>query len=230
MKKYTFLFVFSALMLLHTGLMAQYSISATTGIHYSNVKTPGINMGVLDYKAITGWSAGVLVNHDLSPALSIGSGILYSEEGFALREGTQVDVFGLNIPVGVSARTEVRSIKAPLRLQYHFGRGEGVHPYLAGGFNISYAESAQLVTRAESIFDFQLATIDIDMGGNAFNRWGIESQIAGGLKINSGDSFYFAELGFSHDLNDLTDTASTVIDIGLKNYNIGMSVGYGIRF
>ncbi len=214
-----------------TSAYAQYSITAVSGMHLSNIKSNGIDISFLDYDPILRWHAGLIGERALSENIALQSGLIYRNEGFVIRESTNLDVFGIPIPVGASVTAELKSISVPLRLKYMMSSSSNINPYVAGGFNLSYTTNGRLDTRAESIFDFNIASIDMELSSSAYNRFGAEAVIAGGLQIETANNaFYTIEANFSHDLNDFTNANSTIIDAGIRNYNIGLSVGYGLRF
>lgn len=218
------------LALLSGGLTAQNSVSIFSGVHQSNIKTNGINMDFLDFNSLTSFHAGAYFERELSKGLSAKTGLVFTQKGFGISESTAVNVFGLDIPLGFSVDTRINTVDVPLSLSHELISEGNVHPYVTGGLNISYASSAEIRTRANSILDFTLTNTKLDLSSSAFNRWSAEAMVGAGVKIDKGNNFYMAEIGYTHGLNDFTNENSTIIDAGIRNYSVNLSVGYGIRF
>jgi len=212
------------------GITAQNSISLVTGIHQSNIKANGINIDFLNFDPITSFHAGVIYERALNASVSARSGLIFTRKGFGINESFGVDVLGIEVPLGVSIETKIKTIDVPLSLKYNLIQNNIITPYILGGVNVSYASDAKLKTKAKSIFDFTISNIDIDLSNSAFNRWTAEANVAAGMKWDKDNSFYTAELAYTHALNDFTNENSTFIDAGIRNYTFNFTVGYGIRF
>ena len=230
MKKFTAILMLVLSAQMTSGLIAQNSVSLISGVHQSNIDMEGINIGFVDLKPITAFHGGAYYERELMPGLSAKSGLIYTQKGFSISEATGVNVFGLDIPLGFSVETRISTIDVPLALSHEFISSGTVHPYVTGGLNISYASSANIVTRANSILDFTLTNTKLDLSSSAFNRWSAEALVNAGVKIDNGGGFYMAEIGYTHGLNDFTNANSTIIDAGIRNHSLNFTVGYGIRF
>ena len=187
-------------------------------------------MDFLDFNSLTSFHAGAYFERELSKGLSAKTGLVFTQKGFGISESTAVNVFGLDIPLGFSVDTRINTVDVPLSLSHELITDGNIHPYVTGGLNISYASSAEIRTRANSILDFTLTNTKLDLSSSAFNRWSAEALVGAGVKIDNGNNFYMAEIGYTHGLNDFTNENSTIIDAGIRNYSVNLSVGYGIRF
>lgn len=213
-----------------TKAQAQYKISAGAGLHVSNIKTQGFSTSLLNYKPITGWQGQVLFSYPVNSGLDIETGLTYATKGFMIQEGTGVNVLGLDIPIGIRADFNLNTVSLPLRLKYNMAKDQSFSPYLAGGIQLNHANSGIIKTRAESIFDFEITETKLNLSSSAYNRWGWSSHVAAGVQLDREESFITAEVYFNHDLNDFTNAASTIVDAGIRNYNVGLQLSYGMRF
>ncbi len=230
MKKLLTLNQIIGLLFIFSSAFAQNSITAIGGFTQSNITTQGINQSFIDFKPLINFHTGLYYERELTQKLSARSGAVFTKRGFRISESFSLDIGGINIPVGVSVNTEIKGFTIPIALKYDFMDDSNMKIYGIGGINIARAQSAQIQTTANALFDFNLSTIDIDLSGSAFNRWGTEALIGAGVELNRGNGFYMAELNYNHSLNDFTNDQTTIIDVGVRNKSWSLSIGYGIRF
>lgn len=211
--------------------LAQNSVSIIGGINQSNIVANGINADIFDFDPIHRLHAGVIFERNLNTSLSVRSGMMYMEKGFQWQESTLVDILGVKIPLGARAIAELKSLEIPLSLKYSFDSQGPVSAFINAGMHLNYAHSGSIETRASSLFDFSLTRTDLQLQSSAYNRWGADGTIGGGVEIRDGNrGFYTVQLAYQHALNDFTNENTTIIDAGIRNHALSLSVGYGIRF
>lgn len=211
-------------------LHGQNSISVLTGIQSSRMHTTGLATDLLDYQSILRPHAGVLYARSIGHGFEAQGGLNFSQRGFSLYAGTYASMFGLDIPLGLTATTEINSFELPLRIKYTAYKGDNLSAYINGGVQLNYSHSANLEMRANSIIDLKLYETEIDLGADGFNQWGSDAVIGAGIQYEKDSGFFMAQLDYIRSLNDFTDAGVTIIDPGIRFSQWRVSVGYGIRF
>ncbi|MBT8234172.1 MAG: PorT family protein [Saprospiraceae bacterium] len=229
MKKYTILITTCFLVILGTNLISQNKVSVISGIHTANISAEGLNADFLDINSISRFMGGVLYERALDKHLDIRTGVIYKTKGFKLNEAINVDIFNLPLPIGVKVTSELNTIDVPLMLTYNFKNNSNITPYFSAGPNFSYATSGAIRTKATAILDFTLTNTPLDLSSDAYNRLGIEGQLAGGVKIPYGKGEITTEFAYSHAMNNFTSD-DFIIDTGIKNKGLSFSIGYGMYF
>ena len=92
------------------------SVTAFGSAGFTNVEVSGL--GILDIvdpyiKPITQYTAGIQYEKYLNPNLSFVTGGQYTSRGFGMRENFNVDIFGLDLPVGAKIETRINYLLSP---------------------------------------------------------------------------------------------------------------------
>jgi hypothetical protein len=215
---------------LTTGADGQVEFGVKTGINFADVAVSGVNLGrqfPLRPKMMTGLSAGIYGEVPVSPGLYFAPEINYIEKGFKVQDGIEIGIFGTTIPFGVEAITNVKYIELPLLMKYKFG-AQAFRGYLMAGPTLGYAVKADIKTRANLIFDINIATIPINLNNPIYNQFEIGGMAGGGIEYNTGNGKIFLEGSYSHGITELLD--DPIADVGLRNKGIGARLGYAMSF
>jgi len=205
--------------------VAQTSIGIRGGITYSNVPEPSAISGIVpDFKFITGKSFAVVADIGINNQFSFQPELAYTEKGFAIREGFDVNLFEVPIPLGVKAITKVNYIEAPLLAKYKFGN-EKVGAYLMAGPTLGYATGGRFQTKAQILIDINLIDRKLDLDNLGYERFEVGGTVGAGVNFNTnnGGSF-FIDARYTKGFTNVYDVP--VVDLKLKNQGIGVSVGY----
>lgn len=207
---------------------AQISYGIRGGVHYGNAQIPSIaNAMNFNATATPGADLGFFAEIPLNENFSFRPELNYISKGFRVAEGLNFTIANLPIPLGLEAVTRIRYVQIPILGKYSFGT-DGVRPYLVGGPAVGYASSAKLVTRVNSVVDFNVGSTDIDLSKSTYDR--LEVNAIGGLGIGfpvaSGE--WFVEGRYSYGLTDLLD--DPIVDLKLRNKGWGLSAGYKMNF
>lgn len=218
----------SGLMLRSLLLQAQYSIGVRAGISNNRV-TIDDNLGGLvpDINGVTGFTVGVFSEIALTEHLSFRPELNYARRGFSMNEGFDVDVFGMNIPLGASVNTHLNYIETPLLLQYGIGNDKG-NVYGIAGLGLGYAVSGHLQPRAQAFLEWNLPRVNIDFSDDMYNRFTSSGILGLGGSFNTSTGKVIGELRFEHGFNELVDLS--VVNSGIRNQSISASVGYVYDF
>lgn len=227
-KKRNFTFALGALFF-SLALSAQTSINFITGIHSAHVVATGASIDFLDIKPLNRVTAGVLIDQSLDKHLSLRSGLIYKQKGFNISEGSNIDIAGTAIPVGVKVATELNTYNVPLMLKYDFKGLKSITPYIAAGTGLSYASSGTIKTKATAIIDFTVMNIPLDLSSPNYKRLGVDANVTGGVSIPYGKGHFLGEISYSHGVTDFTSD-NFIVDAGIITKGVSYSIGYGIRF
>ncbi|MDX1479652.1 MAG: porin family protein [Saprospiraceae bacterium] len=206
---------------------AEFGIKA--GVQMSDIAVSGLDLGfnLLDPQMTPGITAGLYAEVPMGQGWYFAPEFNYTQKGFKVYEGINVDVFGANVPIGAEAITKLHYLEAPLALKYKFGNG-AVNGYLKAGPTVGYALSGTVITRINSFLDFDIARIPIDLQGSMYNALEVGGLAGVGFEVRSGSGKFFADLTYQHGFTDLIN--EPVVDIRVKNQAVGLGVGYALNF
>lgn len=210
-------------------IMSQFAFAQQEiGIKASYDVTNGTIDGVADFLPspdyMDNFSVGAYTNLPLSNGFSFQPELLFRQKGFSVRESYPVDVFEIDIPIGIEARTTIQYIETPLLLQYR--AGQRVQFFAEAGPTLGFAVDAKLRERAHLIVDFNIAEQDLDLTSDLYNRFEVGGILGGGISVPVGAATLDLGMRYQHSLTDLLD--DPIVDVRLRNY--GFSFGAGLRF
>lgn len=208
-------------------LFGQNSLIITAGPSMQNVSTHGIQSSLRpDYKYHAGLQAQVLWSQDIGSNLSFLSGLGYTEKGFQLKEGFDLDILNLPMEIGVEANTTLRYVELPLQMKYTFNTGPFAIYALAGP-SIGYAMSGEIKTKANLIFDFNLTRTKLDLTDDIYNRVELCGVAGLGGELRFPQGALIIQMNYQQGFNRVID--NTLVDLKLKNYGFGMNIGYRLN-
>ncbi len=207
---------------------AQTEIGVRTGVAFNNSNISGVVGDFLpDTRSHIGYSLGIYADIAMNRSFSFRPEIGYTSKGFSMSQGTNFDLLGLDIPVGVRAETSMKYIETLALLKYKVGSGP-VRFFVEAGPGIGYATSAYLQPKATLILEFNLPEVDINLSGDTYNRTDVTAHVGTGVEFDTGQGMIGASIRYSHGLaNVLKDP---VIDTRITNQSINLGVSYGYRF
>ncbi len=222
----------SALFFCFSGLQAQYyqqspsfnmeSFGVRVTANSANVKVNGVGDAFPRTKSIDGFNYAVFAEFALVDGFSFQPELSYNKKGFRVKEGIDLKVFNVDIPLGLEAHTEVKYLEAPLLGKYAL-KNEKAGLYFLAGPSISMATSAKLKTKARVLIDFNLTTTKLDLGNEDYHRWEVAAVAGIGGYVNIGTAKLFIESRYNWGLSDLL--ADPLVDVQLKNRVLGLGVG-----
>lgn len=212
-------------------LPAQNRIGMAVQAGTSNVEINGLV--ILDIispylHSIPQYTAGLDYERELSQQWSIVTGAYYSTRGFGLEKNVDIQLLGLDVPVGANVNTRLNYLEVPAAIQYKFTKG-GVTPYVKAGIAAGYAVSGKLQPTVNAIIDWKLPSIPINLENDLYNRFDIAALGGVGISIPTNDDGSFQiELNYRHGLSDMFH--DNITDIRIKSNGISAGIGYTMRF
>ena len=210
---------------------AQTKITAFGSAGISDIQVNGL--GLLDLvdpfiKPIAQYTAGIQYEREFNSNFSFVTGAQYTTRGFTAKEDFNIDLFGLDLPVGARIDTRLQYIEVPVALKYTFGE-DGVTPYIKGGVSTAYAIDGKLVPKVDAIITWKLPAININLENDMYNRLDLSGIVGAGmnLPISETGSIQF-EVNYRHSLNDMF--LDKITDIRIKSHGLSAGLGYTMRF
>lgn len=217
------------------GYHHQAAAQNNIGIHgqygMSDVEVNGL--GVLDLvdpwiKPIHQFTAGLTYERELGRQVSVLTGAQYASRGFGMREDFNIQVFGLDLPVGARIDTRLEYLEVPLQLKYKIGHG-GVSPYVKGGLSAGYALSGKIQPKVDALISWKLPAININLENDLYNRFDLSALAGAGISIPTNDiGSIQLEINYRHSLNDMF--LDNITDVRIKTNGWTAGIGYSIRF
>lgn len=228
MQKIQNVLTIATLLLTATFSYAQVSVGAKTGVYTSFLDVTDAAEGLTqNVEGLTTPTFGIVTEIGLGENFAFQPELLYTTKGFKISEGVNINLGGLPIPAGVTARTKINYLEVPLLAKYKFGT-EGLRFNIAAGPVVSYAVNGQLDTRANLLFDINPLKTNIDLDALNYERLEVSASIGAGIEYETSGGALFADARYVHGFSDLYN--APVVDLNLKNRGIGMTVGYKMNF
>lgn len=210
---------------------AQTKITAFGSYGISDIQVSGL--GILDLldpyiKPIGQYTAGLQFEKGIGNHIAFLTGAQYTSRGFTAKEDFNVNVFGLDLPVGARIDTRLQYVEVPLMLKYSIGEN-GITPYIKAGASTAYAVSGKLQPKIDAIISWKLPAININLQNDMYNRFDVSAVVGAGVNIptNETGSIQF-DINYRHSLNDMF--LDKITDIRIKSHGLSVGVGYTMRF
>jgi opacity protein-like surface antigen len=225
MKKVATTFIAMFMMTLLSG---QHEIGIRVGGSFNDTRVDGIIPELTpDTRFREGFTAGLYYNIPLMNGFSFAPGINYTQKGFVVDEGFDVDLLGMNIPLGVKVDTRLDFVEVPLLFRYNMPKGLA-NFYLEGGPTVGYALEGVARTKARTIIDINVNTTHLDLSKDLYNRLELSGQVGAGVEVQAGSGMLFTNVRYQRGFSDMIDNPT--IDISMKNSSFNFGVGYVFRF
>ena len=202
---------------------AQVQVGIRGGVNLGVVSTPAAMNGLSSMiKPSPGPTGALFLDIPLSDRFSFRPELAYVQKGFVVRQGLNLGMGGINIPIGASVAYQSQDIEVPLLLKMNLTDG-AVQPYFIAGPAVSYAASGRIRTRATGIFSTQ--PIDIDLNyGNTLNRWDVSGVVGAGLAFDAGAGKFFGEVRYEQGFTRQVQVP--VLNLNVRNRGVAVSLGY----
>jgi len=226
MKKFNFL----AMLFLMTSsitLSAQTTLGGRIGVNFSNASVDGLAYLVTPNisPAVT-FTGGITINQRIDDRLSVTSGIHYKRKGFIVSAGLPLEIFDLPIDLEAKAETRLDYLEIPLLLNIGFNKGKQVQPYIELGPAFSYALQADIVTSATVLVEINIATTELDLTRDVYNRFEVAGQGVAGIKIPYGKGLFDLGISYTQAFTDMLKDPA--LNIEIRNNGFGIHAGFAM--
>lgn len=211
--------------------LSQSTITFHGGVGSSSVETSGMGLYELAdpfIKPVIQYSFGANYERALSNHFSVLTGAQFASRGFAVRENFNVDLFGIDLPVGASVETRFNYVEVPVALKYYF-TDHGVMPYVKAGGNIGYALEGKITPTIDAIIPWRLPSIPLNLENDLYNRIDIALEAGAGVNIpiNTNSAIQF-EMSYRHGLSDMLH--EPVLNLDIQSHGFTAGVGFTMNF
>ena len=210
---------------------AQNKIGVSGQVGTSNIEVNGLFLlDILDpyIKSIPQYSVGFDYERELNRNFSLVTGAKYASRGFRMQEDLNIEVFGLDLPVGAKVDTRIDYVEVPVAFKYTL-TDQGVSPYVKAGAIAGYGVNGKIQPNIHALIDWNLPSININLNSDLYNRFDLSGLVGAGVTIPTNDigAINF-EVNYRHTLNDMFQDQIT--DIRIKSHGFTAGVGYTMRF
>lgn len=207
-------------------MTAQVEVGVRTGAAFNNSSISGVVGDILpDTKTHLGYSLGIYADIAMNSSFSFHPELAYTSRGFTMNQGTNFQMLGIDIPIGVSAETQMKYVETLALLRYKIG-SEKLKVFVEAGPGIGYATSAHIQPKATLLLEFNLPQIAVDLSGDTYNRTDVTANIGTGVEYDTGQGILGASLRYSHGLANVLNDPLVNTRITHQSFNLGVSYGY----
>ena len=228
----TFRYLFSALLLLAFSGLATAQIDAGFRLAYgsTNIRTDSDFDAVSDqFESASARTLGFFLEIPFGEVFSLRPGLEIARRGTSLKLTADQEVFGVTLPVGVSAKTRFTYVDLPVLFQFQLPTERAFKPYAFFGPNVGYATGGNIRTTAKAIIEFNLMTTDINLDAIDYNRFHVAAVGGVGFKLQMSPTFAaFVEGRFEQSLNQPYDVPVAAAKTGFKGGSFGAGVAFAL--
>ncbi|HEV7351474.1 porin family protein [Telluribacter sp.] len=207
---------------------AQWSVGVRGGAYTGTVTQPELITSVTpDFRWSPGASAAVFAEYQFSDYLALRPEVTFQQKGFQMKEGTNMNMGGIPIPLGLRSAYRVNYVETPVLLKLSTG-GEGARLYAIAGPSVGYATSARLVTHPQALLEFRPIRTNVNLDAINYQRFEFSAVAGAGLSVKAGAGELMAEARYQHGFTRLVDVP--VVRANARNQGVSVSLGYKIPF
>ena len=203
-------------------------ISAQTKLGFRgglNISEPGLNTSIGNTTDLTKSFAGIDValvgEFHMANRLSLQTELGYSEKGIRLGTGTNINVLGAAVPVGITTTTKIRQLELPILAKYQLSTGL-FRTYATAGPTLGYALSGNFKTKGTLLADIDLANRNINLGDQ--NRFSLGLTGGLGVELDKGPGTLFMEARYQYQALKINNLP--LDNVQFNNKGVGFNIGY----
>ena len=173
---------------------------------------------------------GVNAELPLTTYLSLRPGLEYTGRGTSIGITEDVNLGGIDLPVGARAKTRFDYVEAPLLLQLNVPTQSAIQPYIVAGPSLGYAVSGRVTTAAHALIDLNLYSSSIDLDAIRYERFHVAAVGGVGAKARIGQaSQVFVEARYQHGLSQPYDVPVIRDKVGFRGWNVGVGMSFDLQ-
>jgi hypothetical protein len=209
-----------------TTLLAQWNLGAEGGFQLNNTRVKGVGSFVNGLpKSIATPFGRLTATYETSDVFALRTGLGYSQKGFQIAQGLNVNIFNVPIGIGAKVATKADYVEIPMEGIYKINSGSRTY-LIMGGANIGYATGAKIQPKASIIIDINLPEIPINLNNDIYNRLDISGTAGIGMIQNTGKGNLVLQARYVHSFTNFLN--NPIVDLKIKPYSYQFSLGYQI--
>lgn len=202
---------------------AQVQVGFRGGVNWGTVSEPSLLRSLPVQPDFSPGPTGALfLDVPLSDRVSFRPEVAYVQRGFVLREGTDIDLGLINIPIGARIAYQTQSVQTAALLKVNLADGP-VQPYIFAGPALAYTFDGRVRTRATALFTTRNMDVDLDFS-NTLNPWDFSGVGGLGLSMEAGAGKFFVEGRYDHGFT--RQLKVPLVNLPVRNRSVGVSLGY----
>ncbi|MBR9920264.1 MAG: PorT family protein [Bacteroidetes bacterium] len=220
-------FALLAMLTFTNALMAQISLGVKGGLNVATIHAPEFVNELVEFRNVKNPTIGVVSEFGFGQHFALQSELNFTTKGFKLDEGFDVQLFDIDVPLGVVAVSEFRYLELPLLAKAKFGN-DRVEGYVYGGPTLGYAVNGKLTTRAKVFVEFDLFDTKLDLDNIGYERFEVSGTIGAGVAFKGAGGKFFLDARYNHGLTEVYDVP--LIAEQVENRNVNLTAGYLWKF
>lgn len=214
------------LLALATTAQAQIQLGVRGGTTINNIsQTETLDAVSPDFDELVGFTAAAYLNVPIGAQFAFQPELAYTQKGFSLSQGADIELFGAPLPVGVVARSRFDYLEAPLLFQATLG-DQQLQAYVQAGPALGYALGGRLKTQATGLLDIDLTNTEIDLDAINYERFEVSGIVGAGLKYRTGFGAVSLDGRYQQGFTELYDIPL----VSERVRNRGFAVNLGVSF
>lgn len=209
--------------LIYTTASAQVELGFRGGAHFGTVSKPSaFDSFTPQFSMAAGPQGALFLTIPLNDYVSFRPEVAYVQKGLAMREGFNVNIGSIPLPLGARISLQTKNIELPLLAQINLSTG-GIKPYIILGPALSYAIDSKVRTRAEALFVTKPIDLNVPLGG-VMERWDFSGVGGLGLAAPIGAGKLILEGRYTHGFTRQVNVP--VVQLPVRNRGVSVSLGY----
>jgi hypothetical protein len=213
----------TAALFVSSSSFAQVQVGFRGGVNWGTVSEPSLLKNLpVQPQLSPGPTGAIFLEVPLSNRVSFRPEVAYVQKGFVLREGTNLDLGLINIPLGARVAYQTQSIQTGMLFKANLTDGP-VQPYIFGGPAVGYTFDGRIRTRATALFTTRNMDVDLDFG-NTLKPWDFSAVGGLGLSAETGSGKFFVEARYDYGFTRQLQVP--LVNLPVRNRGVGVSLGY----
>ncbi len=220
----TRLFATTFFSLLSISIFAQINLGLRSGVNFSNVHaTEALASVTPEYKYVTTAQVAAVAEFEFGEFFALQPELSYLKKGFRIKEGLELDLYNVPIPLGFEAISRFGYLEMPLLAKGKVGN-DIVKAFAIAGPVLGYATDGKLTTRATAFFSFDIDESKIDLDAINYERFEIGGVFGAGLEIKLPLGKLMMDGRYQMGFTEIYDIP--VFNEKLMNRNFQINLGY----
>ena len=206
------------------------SFGVKAGFSSNNIAKPDIidNLDVIpEFRNLETMNFGLVSEIGFNDHFAIQPELNFTTKGFKLREGTNINIYEMPLPLGVTAVSKFNYVEMPLLAKAKIGTGK-TQAYMIAGPTFGYATGGKLETRANVLIEIDLFETELDLDNIGYERFEVGGTVGAGVAFDTGGGQFFVDARYSHGFTQVYDIP--LVRERVQNKSFGVNAGYMIRF
>lgn len=204
----------------------EVQLGLRAGVNLGNVRaTEILDVAAPDFNTLASFQASAFADIPVAGSFAFQPELSYNRKGFQFADGMGVDLFGIELPVGVRTNTSFDYLETALLGKVYFGEGN-TRFYAVAGPSFGYATVGQVKVSTVGIVELDLSSFNLDLSTIGYEQFEVSGIVGGGVAIPAGTGTVQIDARYQHGFTQLYDIP--LVAESLRNQGFILSAGYAI--